>query len=71
MNGVLDLLMSLVFFAPMAAIVAMNLALYRDERYTLQLSDYPNKLGNPAAPMLPRTDDPASAEEAYELRKAA
>lgn len=64
MNGVLDILMTLVFFAPMAAMVAMALACYRDERYTLQ-------------PQAPRTitRGPAPAEEAeeeaYELRKAA
>jgi hypothetical protein len=55
-----ELLMTLVFFAPMAAMVATALACYRDERYTLQ----------PQAPRI--AHDPAPAEEAaYELRKAA
>ena len=60
MNGVLDVLMTLVFFAPMAAMVAVALACYRDERYTLQ----------PRAPRI--VIDPAPVEEeAYELRQAA
>jgi hypothetical protein len=55
-----ELLMTLVFFAPMAAMVATALACYRDERYTLQ----------PQAPRI--AHDPAPVEEAaYELRKAA
>ena len=60
MNGVLDVLIGLVFFAPMAAMVATALACYRDERYTLQ----------PQAPRI--VLDPAPMREAaYELRKAA
>lgn len=60
MNGVLDVLMTLVFFAPMAAMVAVALACYRDERYTRQ----------PPAGRI--AHDPAPVqEEAYELRKAA
>ena len=60
MNGVLDLLMTLVFFVPMAAMVAMSVAFYRDARYTRQ----------PPAPMSPTpvVDQPEPCED---LRKAA
>jgi hypothetical protein len=56
-----ELLMTLAFFAPMAAMVAMALACYRDERYTLQ----------PRAPRIVTRDPSPVEEEAYELRKAA
>lgn len=63
MNGTFEILVTLAFFVPMAAMVALNLALYAAERYTRQ----------PPAPRLPRAaENTTLAEEAaYELRKAA
>lgn len=63
MNGTFEILVTLAFFIPMAATVALNLALYAGERYTLQ----------PPAPRLARAaENTALAEEAaHELRKAA
>jgi len=60
MNGVLDVLMTLVFFVPMAAMVAMSVAFYRDDRYTCQ----------PPMPVSPKpvVDEPETYEE---LREAA
>jgi hypothetical protein len=62
MNAI-DTLMFLVFFAPLAIMVGMNLVLYRDPRYTL------------CPPMPARTavsGEPAPVETVeYELRKAA
>jgi hypothetical protein len=59
--NVFDTLVSLVFFAPLALMVAMNLVMYREERYTVR-------------PPMPRRPAPAprvpEAPE-YDLRKAA
>ena len=71
----LSLLMTSMFFAPVCAMVAINLLTYRELRYVRQ----------PAAPMLPVCESvvlaeatmvelPAEGRElqrAYELRKAA
>ena len=60
-----EMLVFLVFFAPMLALVVLNLALYRETRYTLQ----------PPAPRLasPAPTPVPAAEIAFEpeLRKAA
>ena len=62
MTNALELLMFLVFFAPIGVMVAMNLAMYRDARYDAQ----------PPAPMRPETRaEPAPAADEYEFRKAA
>jgi hypothetical protein len=67
----LSLLMMFVLFAPVCAMVTLNLALYGETRYLRQ----------PPAPMSPATcdalvlaEEPAEANalrRAYELRKAA
>jgi len=62
MNGAFEILVFLVFFAPIGLTVAMNLAMYRDARYDAQ----------PPAPMRPETRaEPAPAADEYEFRKAA
>ena len=63
MTNALELLMFLVFFAPIGVMVAMNLAMYREGRYVAQ----------PPAPMLAETAAQTAQEASndYELRKAA
>ena len=59
--NVFDSLVFLVFFAPLALMVALNLVTYREERYTVH-------------PPMPRRPAPTPVEpEApeYDLRKAA
>lgn len=68
-----SLLMMLVLFAPVCAMVALNLATYRLPRYVRQ----PVPLAAPACERFPEVlvmEVPAEARElqrAYELRKAA
>ena len=62
MNNAIELLMLLVFFVPMAAMVLLNLAHYREARYVAQ----------PPAPVKPAAAVPAIAEEYdFDFRQAA
>lgn len=65
-----EMLVFLVFFAPMFALVALNLLLYSDTRYTLQPPA--PRLASPA-PAIPAPAATAAAEITLEpeLRKAA
>ena len=56
-----DSLVFLVFFAPLALMVAMNLVLYRAERYTV----------NPPMPRRPEPAPMVPETPGYDLRKAA
>ena len=65
MNNAFEILVFLVFFAPLGLLVAMNLITYREARYVAQ----------PPAPTIEReivAEAPAAeAYDDYELRKAA
>lgn len=66
MNSVFDLLVLAVFFAPMALMVAINLATYRPSR------DLQGLLALPVAPGTPTDVNPAAERpQPEELRRAA
>jgi hypothetical protein len=52
MNNTFEILVFLVFFAPIALMVALNLYMYREARYAAQ----------PPAPMMPPAAQPRAAE---------
>ena len=65
MNNAFEILVFLVFFAPLGLLVALNLVMYREARYVAQ----------PPAPAIAReiVAEPVAAEASYdhELRQAA
>ena len=68
MNNALDLLMLLAFFAPMGAIVTLNLALYREARYVAQP---PAPVRMAIAVAAPAATPAAAEEYDFDFRKAA
>ena len=65
MNNAFEILVFLVFFAPLGLLVALNLVMYREARYVAQ----------PPAPVMASeiAAEPPAAEDSndYELRQAA
>jgi len=66
MNNALEILMLLVFFAPMGAMIALNLAMFREAPTAL-----PKLAPRMAAGAAKHADAPASADYEFDFREAA
>ena len=70
MNNTFEILMLLVFFAPIGLLVALNLYMYREARY---VSQPPAPMMPPAAAAPPLFAEPVAArvENEFDFRQAA